>query len=60
MEEMEELKSDTLKIKGFLKEINKTYDEKIDNCLTEIIDKNNLEHSEIGYWLRQFACLLKK
>ena len=59
-EEKDELKQDGLKIRWFQEEINKTYDNNLDNCLMKFIDENNLENSEIGHWLRKFVQELKK
>ena len=63
MEENEGLKLDAQKIKklkSFNREIDRIFNDNLDNCLTEFIDKYNLEDCEISHWLRNYNETLKK
>jgi len=60
LEEMEEVRSDAHKIRSFHKEINKVFDKNLDNCLDTFICANDLEGSDIEFWLRKYNMDLKK
>ena len=59
MEEKDDLKKDSKRMRRFQREINNTYDKNLDDILTSFVDKNDLEGSEIEHWLRGYNQLLK-
>jgi len=59
MEEKDELKQDSKRMRSFHKEINNTYDKNLDDILINFVDKNDLEGSEIEHWLRRYNQVLK-
>lgn len=60
LEAQDKIKSESQRIRSFHKEINDTFDKNLDNCLDSFIFMNNLDDSDIGFWLRKYNNQLKR
>jgi len=60
MEEKDDLKQDSKRMRRFQREINNTYDKNLDDILDKFIEKYDLEGSEIEAYSRKLIKDIKE